>query len=228
MMTLARRAALLMALASFTGCHAQSGFGRGTVVPRGAWKGSGFLEAQLVTVRALPDANIPLPGVLIGAGAARGMTRHFELGARAWGVYTRHFLTSYGGAIDTKWQLSTGSPKVALATSAGYHSLVLGGTPWHSFQATVPLLFGFDIGKHQLIAGPRIAHYVLTSYGQNTINAFLGGASVGFAWRVSSKVDLLPELTYLYSPVRFGGEVGGADQIGANFLNLGLGITVDL
>jgi len=179
-------------------------------------------------VRALPDADIPLPGVLLGGGVARGMTPNFELGARAWGIYSRYFLTSYGGAIDTKWQLSRRGPKIALATSAGYHALVLGGAPWHSFQATVPLLFGFDIGKHQLIAGPRIADYVLTSYGQNTINALLGGASLAFAWRVSSKVDLLPELTYLYSPVRFGGEVGGDDQVGASFFNLGLGLTLDL
>jgi hypothetical protein len=164
----------------------------------------------------------------LGGGFAYGIAEGVELGARVWGVYTPNFLTSFGGSLDSKWQLSRGKIDVALASSVGYHQLTLGGAPWHTFHATLPLLFGWNLGRHQLVFGPRVADYLLTAYGQNTVNSFWGGLSLGFAWRVSERIDLLPELVILYSPVNFGGRVDPDDRRGATLTTLGLGATLDL
>jgi hypothetical protein len=197
-------------------------------MPRNHLRAGGFIELELAAVRLLPKNDVPLPGAQLAFNMNYSVTDAFEIGARAWGAYWPNLLTTFGGSFDTKLQLHRGRLDVALGSALGYHQGILGGAPWHSFQLTVPLLLGVNIGNHQLIISPRIADYILASYGQNTINTFWGGLGIGYAWRIKKGLDLIPELTVLYSPVSFNGREPGQGQVGVTLIQLGLGIQQEL
>jgi hypothetical protein len=221
------KASCLLLSAAFVGntaCHLQSGFGRATNVPKGHARAGGLVELDLAAVRLLPKNDVPLPGAQVAMNLHYGVSDKFEIGARMWGAYLPNFLTTFGGAVDTKWQLRKGKVDIALASAVGYHTGVLGGAAWHSLQVTLPLLFGVNMGDNQFVFGPRIADYVLASYGQNTVNTFWGGLSLGYAWRIKEKLDLLPELIVLYSPVSFNGREPGQGQVGVTLFQLGFGL----
>src|SRR5262249_61373133 len=97
-----------------------------------------------------------------------------------------------------------------------------GGNGYHIFGGTLPLLVGVALGRHELVFGPRIADYVWTGYGQNTVNAFYWGGNLGFAAMVRRSFELCPEIVLMYSPTSLNGETTDQRQ-GVTMLQIGLG-----
>lgn len=220
-----RRLLLLL----LSGCAAQSGMGRARVLDPGQSQLGTSVELQVLAARFGEGAVAPLPWAQAVIGYHRGLSRDVEAGARVWG-FAVPGIDSLGAAGDVKVQLARGKDwDVAVGGSVLYHQLRLGGTPQYVIGATVPVLFGHNIGKqNQLVFGPRFADYFLTGEGQNPINTFWFGASVGYYWQIKKDVALMPELSLLYTPISFHGEIADADRKGATSMQLGLGAHFDL
>lgn len=222
----------ILAIAS-TGCLAQTGFGRARTLPPGEGEISAAIEPQFLTPKRPQGSEFAIPWVQLAFGYHRGVTEDVELGARVWGLGFPGFQT-FGGAIDTKLQLTRSEHRaqgvdVAIGTSLAYHQVRLGGTPWHTFAITIPLLIGVNVGvKDQLVFGPRIADYLWTGEGENTMNLIWGGASLGYAWSVSRTITLMPEVVMMYTPLRFNGESSDKDHRGLVSTQVGLGGTFSL
>src|SRR5262249_37863287 len=116
---------------------------------------------------------------------------------------------------------------VAVGLSPSYHFGSQGDQPFHLFGFTVPLLIGKNFGRHQLVMGLRVADYVLSSYGQRTVNTVWFGTSLGFSWRVKG-VELFPEVAFMYSPVKFNGERPDEKRNGVAYVSFGFSMPISL
>lgn len=223
-----RRAFLLAALS--IGCASQTGFGRATTLRPGESEIGVGIEATAILVNTRRERPVPVPWLDLAAGYHRGVGERLELGGRAWGLAVERVgFSSFGGAFDAKYQLfrDRGRWDASVAGALAYHQTRL-GTPWHYATATVPLLFGYDFGESQLVFGPRLGLTLWMGEGQNPIELPLLGTSVAYAWRISKRFQLVPELVLLYTPVSFDGETQDADRYGATTVQLGVGCVFDL
>jgi hypothetical protein len=214
------------------GCASQVGAGRATTLPKGAAKWGPFLDVSVVGARLQGESPIQAPWPQLGLAYHRGLSSRFEAGGRAWVFGAPNIFTTMGAALDFKLQLTQPDGglgwDVALLASPTYQRITLGGAPsWHVAGVTAPLLFGWNLGPHQLVLGPRVGSYLLTSYGQTPIHTFWTGASAGFMWKVSKSLELQPELVLHYSPISFGEETADTPRKGASVLSLGLGLAWD-
>ena len=224
-------AALLPSLAA---CASQTGFGRASTLERGKVQAQAAVTASVASVQMSPGTPVPLPWLDVEAGVHYGLTDDFELGARLWGIGIRG-LATWGVAADTKLRLVRSGGEgdggddaargwhLSVALSPGYHQILFGGTPTHLFTLTLPVLIGFDVGRSQLVFGPRVVGNVWTGQGQGAIETISGGLSVGWSIALGRKWTIMPEVVLLWSPVSFNGEVDDEDQTGAGFLHVGVG-----
>lgn len=228
-MSRARIAAMAALVAFGAGCASQVGMGRATTLAKGGVRLGMALEGSVLSAQLTPTQPVPGPWAHMVLGTHVGVTDDVEVGGRLWGFALPGLFADIGGALDTKVQLRRSPPgnrglDVAAALSLSYTHPTLGGAPWHVFGGTLPLLLGFNFGRHQLVLGPRVADFVVTGYGQNAINAFYFGASVGFHARFRETFDFSPEILWMYSPTSFGGEGSDDDlRVGVNALQLGIG-----
>jgi hypothetical protein len=117
-------------------------------------------------------------------------------------------------------------PGVALA----YHQVWLGGSTYHTLGGALPVLFGIPVAQHQVVLGLRLADYVVTAYGQNPVNGFWFGGSIGFAAKPSPTkrtLEVFPEIVVLWSPVPFNGESAKDRRVGVTSAQLGFGVAYD-
>jgi hypothetical protein len=209
-------------------CATQTGLGRATTLAPGVAQFTPALELSLVSVKNESSQGTSAPWVLLGVGYHRGVSERVQLGARIWGFGWPNYLTTLGVAFDAKFQLYRGEKwHVALAPSLKYHAVALADSPWNIFALEIPLLLGFNFGKHQLVFGLRATDTFLTGRGTNAINALWVGAHMGVSWRVHRSAELMPEIGLLYSPVPFNGETADANRNGASIIHVGLGVSIE-
>jgi hypothetical protein len=217
---LAALAALLLAA-----CAPAIDFGRATTLAAGEVRYSGGAELSILAADLRPDQPVPLPWANLSAGVHAGLTDRVEVGGRAWGFGWPGLFTTFGLAADAKYQITrsrfTGDPNVATGLSLGWHSPALGNQPWTVFSATAPLLVGFDIGKSQLVFGPRAAGYYATSYGQRAIWTGAVGGGVGWSVRLGH-AEIFPEVLWMWSPLNWDGALHQDDRYGARGLHAGV------
>ncbi len=223
-----RTAALL--LFALTGCAHQFA-GRATVLEPGASQLTPSAELDFASVRGTEEST-NIPAAWVGMGYHLGVGARTQLGVRVFGFGVPGTAGAFGVAADSKFQLFKADDRewgwdIAIGLSPSYHAVVQGDQPFHLFGFTVPLLFGKNFGAHQLILGLRVADYVLTSYGMKTQNFFWGGASVGFSLRVR-RVELMPEVSMMYSPVKFNGERPDEKRNGVVYVSFGLSVPISL
>lgn len=227
-----RRLPWLALTTVLAGCAPLAHGGRARVLPQGTSELVVAPEVALLGTK-LTAEGVTLPSLQLSLSYRHGVATDFELGARAWGFSVEQAgLTSWGASLDGKWQLARMDTRgrgsdISLAASVGYHQLALGGTPEHMAFVSLPLLFGFQMGvRNQLIVGPRVAGFTWWGESQKAQRHLLYGGSLAFAWAWGARWTFMPELVYLWSPVKFGGEETPSSLIGASFLSLGLGVGV--
>ena len=218
----------LLALSLVSGCASQVGFGRATTLEPGKHEISGIGQVDLVSPRSRKDGDAAgAPWAHVGIGYRHGIADRFEAGGRAW-MFGLPGHLSFGAAADGKVQILRGEPgrglSIATGASIGYHQAQLGGTPWHSFTGWVPLLFGQDVGKDQVVFGPRAGLTLWAGEGQNTIRLPWFGGSLGVSVQAAKTTRIMPEIVVVYSPVSFNGAVEN-EQRGAFLTQLGLSAT---
>jgi len=223
-----RRALLLFLLVLPAGCASQTGFGRATTMPEGELQGQAGLTATLGSAQMTPGERTLLPYLDLSAGVRYGLAEDFEVGGRVWGAGIRG-LGTWGVSADTKIGLLRSEEEgsgwnVAVATGAAYHQILIGGTPSHLFSLTVPLLVGVDLGRDQLVFGPRVTGQVWTGQGQGSIETLSYGLSLAYAIALGETWELTPEIVATGTPVSFNGEIDDDDRNGAGFLHVGLSL----
>jgi hypothetical protein len=222
-----RHTALLIAGLVASGCASQTGLGRATTLAPGVSQFTPFVEGSLVSVRTDSSQATTAPWLLPGLGYRRGVTSWLDVGVRAWAFGLPNYLTAIGLAVDGKVQLFRGGRwHIALAPSVKYHAVALADAPWHLGFVELPVLFGLNLGPHQLVLGVRLTDTLLTGAGTNPVNTVWVGTHVGFSVRVR-KVELMPELGILYSPVSFNGETRDETRTGASVLHLGFSVSIE-
>ncbi|HEY0881607.1 MAG TPA: hypothetical protein VGD87_08760 [Archangium sp.] len=127
-----------------------------------------------------------LPGPHLDASLRMGITDRIDLGVRA----------GFSGVeLQSKFMLTERDSRftVSLAPTAG------GSPAW--VTAALPVLVGIGFGRHQLVLGARVQGTWRFPDGVSASNSALSvGGSLGFAFRVSERLTLLPELA-LAAPV---------------------------
>lgn len=210
------------------GCAPQTGIGRATVQAKGHTRVGLALVPSFESVVLRPEQPTTGPwGRLLG-GVHHGVADNVEIGGRLWWLSIPTVGTEWGLAFDSKIALrrppNGHGTHITLAPSVSYQQPSMPGAPWHIFGAHLPLLFGFDAGRHQFVLAPRLSFQAVGAYGMESI-AYPGfGASFGFFGRVRRTFDISPELVLMWAPVPFGG-VANADKtrVGASSLQLSLG-----
>jgi hypothetical protein len=216
----------LLGLAA-TGCASQIGVGRATTIERGHGEVMGLAQLDVMSPQSNPNGNaVPLPWAHVGFGYHRGLTDRLEVGGRAWFFGLPQHL-SWGMAADSKVQIFRGEPgkglSLAVAPSFAYHQPQIGGTPWHTFTGSLPVLLGQDFGPHQFVVGPRAGYTLWAGEGQNTIHIPWFGGSTGVSFGVgrNAETKIMPEIVLVYSPLSFNGAVE-SERFGATLFQLGL------
>jgi hypothetical protein len=220
-----RGALWLLLLAS--GCASQTGLGRATTLAPGVFQLTPALEGTFVSAKNSESGHTTAPWLLLGLGYRHGVTEWLELGGRVWGFGLPNYFTTAGVALDAKVQLYRGSRwHIATAPSVKYHAIALGASPWNIGMIELPVLFGFNFAQHQLVLGVRVMDALLTGLGTNPVNTFWVGTHVGVSFR-AGRVEVMPELGVLYSPIPLNGETADSRRLGSSILHLGLGISIE-
>jgi hypothetical protein len=155
-----------------------------------------------------------------------------EVGVRTFGLGIPNAGGQAGGALDWKLQLFRADDRahgwdLSVGLTGSYHFVMRGDQPFHVVGGVIPLLLGKNMGPHQLVFGLKVADYVLTSYGQKPQNNFFVGGSFGIALRVR-RVEFQPELSLLYSPVRWGGETPADQSTGLTIASFGISMPIEV
>jgi hypothetical protein len=214
-----------------TGCGSQLGFGRARTLDAGKTEIGAGGEFDFASAGQGTDATLPVPWAHATIRAHHGVHDRVELGARAWGFGFPKAAATFGFAADAKIGVYKPTPdeskwNVATGLSASYHQILFAGAPNHVFGVMIPVLFGYQIRRHELVFGPRVADFVSTSYGQETIHSVWPGASLGFAFSATERVEIFPEMVIMHSPLDLNGEAEEEDRRGITLVQLGTGVNL--
>jgi hypothetical protein len=197
--TLALVAASLAALAG--GCTAMSTIKTATTVPRGvnqyifALEGNGGAPMEFPVKPLLPE---------LVAGLRRGLTERVEVGGKLTTLPLGRAVTTAGLEGEVKVQLRRRPDsriELALGPAAGFRYVYSSGASMQVTYATVPLLCGINVGRHQIVVSPEAGLQLWTSAGSTPIWAPMGGLTLGFVWRLGQRFALVPEVSAYRTPV---------------------------
>jgi len=193
------RLPVLAMLPLLTGCYSFASYGRARVLDKGDTE-----------VWAAPEALVYTSGSgasirpVVDMGARYGLTRSIELDGH---------LSTFGATLGPRIQLlRSASPvtglDIAVAPAASF-------TYPDKVALELPVLLGWNLPhKHQIILAPRITY--LERFGvagfDRPISFLFAGGSVGFAYRVSRSLTIMPEVAFLgqlYAEPGFNSNVGG-------------------
>ena len=91
------------------------------------------------------------------------------------------------------------------------------GAQWEAVYANLPVLFGINVrGDDQIVIGPRIGISRWYSSGSRAVSMPQIGSSLGYAWAVRRSLTIIPEVSWLYSPVPFQGRESGTALVTAS------------
>jgi hypothetical protein len=193
-----RRAAALAGLVSLAaldggGCTAMSTIKTATTVPPGQTQVVGAIEANGGAPLELPVKPL-LPELAIGL--RRGLTDRVEVGGKLTTLPLGRAVTTAGLEGHVKVQLRRvpwSRFKLAVGPAAGFRWIASSGAAMQVTYATVPLLVGIDVGRHQIVVAPEAGLQLWTSAGSNEVWAPMLGLSLGFVWRIGQRFALVPE-----------------------------------
>ncbi|RMH41189.1 MAG: hypothetical protein D6689_11670 [Deltaproteobacteria bacterium] len=205
------------------GCATASGLGRAEPLAAGDAR-LGFGADVVANVANLPGGRVVGPWAGLAVDYRRGVTDRADVGARVAGFRVPG-IASAAASVSAK--VAVPGRLAVVAPGVDYRFASIDGAPWHAAGVSLPLLYGWRFGRHQLVAGPRLADQLLVGGGR-VVNLVHVGGSVAFAWRIGRTFDLIPELSVTYSPVTFGGDDESARTRGLAVVAAGVGGSFDL
>jgi len=192
-----------------TGCYSFTTLGRARTIGKGRVQAFAAPEAMIV-----PGGGSVMVRPIGEIGARYGITDRFDIEAR---------VTTFGGNGSAHVQLRRG----------GLYGIDIMLAPGFAFTSPdklsfeLPFVFGLNLPHdNQIVVAPRAVHQMRFANGfSRPIHYLFAGLSIGFAWRLTKALTLLPEFAFLkqtYAEPGFASSVVGSVGIqGA------LGILVD-
>jgi hypothetical protein len=162
------------------------------------------------------DAKIGVPEVSFGI--RRGLGHKLEVDTKLMVLPLGEVITSLGAEAALKAQIYEGDRfEIAVLAGGGYRYLSSSGARWEAVYANVPVLLGINVRDHdQIVIGPRIGISRWYSSGSRAVSMPQIGSSLGYAWAVRPSLTILPEVSWLYSPVPFQGREAGTALVTAS------------
>lgn len=171
----------------------------------------------------------PLKKPQIEMAARYGLTDDIEIGAKLW---------LPGMAADVKYALVRSQDgnsgwDISLDPGIGYVGGISGtatgdGSELHVLTFYLPVLFGYNLGGgNQVVLGPKLIDQIwMTADDEgSTINLLYAGSSVGFVWKLTDGLRLIPEVSFGIPVLRTLTGVG-TDASGSGLL-LQAGVAVE-
>jgi hypothetical protein len=222
---------LVLAL-PLTGCASFSTFGLARTLNHGAVQGW-VAPSGGGAVATSSGTSVGIGYPFLEGGARYGITDNVEIGGKLGfnGITLESkFAVVRAPTMDSGVNLSI-APQVGFI---GYGAS--GGTGSDNastfvavLTAQLPILFGIDVGGHEIVFGPRIVDQVLfgavssgSNSGSGTANLLYVGGSIGVAFRASASVRILPEIA-IGVPVYASDSDVGSSSFGGLIFQGGIG-----
>ena len=161
----------------------------------GALEGNGGAPVELNVKPLLPE---------LAVGARHGMTDRLDVGIKLTTLPAGRRLTTAALEGQVRFQLRRRDDsrlKIAIGPAAGFRWISSSGAAMQVSYLTVPVMFGIDVGRHQIVIAPEVAMQLWTSAGSNEVWVPVGGLSLGFVWKLGQRFALVPEIAAYRTPV---------------------------
>jgi hypothetical protein len=156
--------------------------------------------AQLAGARAPDGAGAPLPELALAA--RRGVGERFEVQANGTLLALKQGRTGsleLGGKMRV---LALGRWSLAVGAAAGYRLAESGGAIIEGAFASVPVIGGVELGRHQLVVSVDGGYQRWYASGARPVDVPFVGQSLGFVWQIGERWALLPEVGTAFTPVK--------------------------
>jgi len=170
----------------------------------------------------------PLKKPQIEMAARYGLTDDIEIGAKLW---------LPGLQADVKYALMRSEDgnsgwDLSLNPGIGYVGGISGtatgsGSELHVLTFYMPFLAGYNIGDgHQVVLGPKLINQIWMTADESgeVINLLYAGSSIGFVWKASDGIRLIPEVSFGIPVLRTLTGVGTDASASGLLLQAGLAI----
>ncbi|HEX5059694.1 MAG TPA: hypothetical protein VFV99_10060 [Kofleriaceae bacterium] len=140
----------------------------------------------------------PLPELAVAA--RRGLDERFEVQVNTTFLPTPVAST---GSIELAGKMRVaerGRWSLAVGSGVGYRLTAVGGAHIEDIYASVPVIGGIELGRHQLVLSIDGGYHRLYSSGANPVDIPFIGESIGFRWQVGRRWAVLPEIGGAWSP----------------------------
>ncbi|MBS1120231.1 MAG: hypothetical protein H6Q90_2459 [Deltaproteobacteria bacterium] len=107
------------------------------------------------------------------------------------------------GSLELAGKLRIGARgrwSLAVGTGVGYRLAESGGATIEGVFASVPVIAGIELGRHQLVVSVAAGYQRWYASGAHPVGIPFVGDSVGFLWQVGRHWALLPEAGVAWSP----------------------------
>jgi hypothetical protein len=191
------RAVALLALA---GCASYGTMTSARPVAPGASEVTTALELDGAGV-VEDDLRVPSPSLAVQV--RRGVREDVDIGGKLSILPFADALTTLGVEAQARWRFAgsdTSRFELAVAPSLGWRGTESSGARWDAGHAVVPLIVGWNLGRHQLYLSPKVGWQRWWSRGAMPVDVPFAGAGLGFTWRVRERWSIVPEATALRSP----------------------------
>jgi len=163
---------------------------------------------------AQASGAMAVAGLDAGHGGTVAPLPEFAISARR-AVHERIEVQANGTMLPIK-QLRTGSIElagkarlfehgrwsIAAGAAAGYRLAESGGAIVEGVHVAAPVIFGVDLGRHQLVWSVVGGYQKWYSSGAHPVEVPFIGQSIGFLWQFKNRWALLPEAGSAYTPTR--------------------------
>jgi len=186
-----------LALLLLVGCGSYSTYRTTKIVPAG--KTEWLFGAQATGTSAPGQGGAPMPE--LSAGARRGVGDRYEVQASGTMLALPQLVT---GSLEVAGKLRVvqhGRWSLAVGAAAGYRLAESGGAIVEGAHVAAPVIFGIDLGRHQLVLAATGGYQRWYSSGAQPVAVPFIGESIGFRWQVGERWALLPEIGAAYTPM---------------------------
>lgn len=188
------KALLVLLLA---GCGSYSTYKTTRIVPDGQTE---WLFGTQAAGAALPGNEAVLPMPETSAAVRRGFANRYELQLSTTLLAVKQVRTGsleLGGKMRVaehgRWSLAVGA-------AGGYRYAESGGAVIEGGHVAVPVIFGVDIGRNQLVFSVTGGYQRYYASGARPVSVPFIGDSIGFLYQISDHFGVMHEVGFAYTP----------------------------
>ena len=189
--------------------------------PLGAGNSRFLAATQIHTFTPRRGDSLPYPEIAIAL--RQGLSDRLDVGGSVAALFLGRELSSFALEASAQrhiYRAPGGWLDIALGAGAAYRVTATADTAFESVQASVPVIVGFNLGRHHLAVSSHVSWQRWYSEGTDPLDLAAFGSSLGFTWQISQRIALHPELSWARTSVDYN------DQGEAYLGHLGIALIV--